>query len=808
MTTHAWMPLYKELADKVLEYESKQLELIQIARELADADLPVGGLDDQDGQGKKIELKEIDPFSFFAIFNRYTTDENRAAILAALRKRWGLSSPVPTSFAGIPYVNNQSSWFFPYAKSRDPDDIPALWKLARQAVTSGRAGVDAAVFDRCLEIKMVGIPKLTLGLYWLAPTEFLPYDGNTKDLLGRLGFSGPITTHDEYSAFVDQVVAHLGSDFAALSVEAYSPRPIRYWAGGHQMGGEAHKDEFVAGNYWRMGWKVDTEKPDGQEAWALLRQIRPKDEFVIKGFGGRNDLVVYYVGTVSAVDLPKKTVHLQPLSRPLFSGKAPDAGPGSWFKTLRELTEPGAIDLVFSRTKSKPMLKQQQPDYPKNLILFGPPGTGKTWRVRNEIAPKFRAAEEPTVLVPVDVDDCTWFQIVGCALMDFPDGATVPQLAQHPLVVAKQESAQRSSVSATLWATLQAHAVADSATVNYAQRTEPLVFDKRKGSVWFLPHGPGPQLQEVKAGLESSPKAPAKVLTPTEWVTFHQSYGYEDFVEGIRPILQTGTDENQSLEYELRDGVFLRAVDRALRRAGYDLGIEAFCKLTSDERRNYLENAPAEAIFIDEINRGNVARIFGELISLIEPDKRLGSENELIVRLPTSGRLFGVPSNLWIIGTMNTADRSVEALDTALRRRFGFQEVAPEPALLKKIVAEDGLELDRLLATINDRLLRLRDRDHLIGHSFFQASSTMTLQQLRDVFDRNVIPLLQEYFFADYARIGMVLGKAFVRTPKVHSKLAEFDDDRREELEERRIHELVPVGELDVAAFRSIYEGG
>lgn len=146
------------------------------------------------------------------------------------------------------------------------------------------------------------------------------------------------------------------------------------------------------------------------------------------------------------------------------------------------------------------------------------------------------------------------------------------------------------------------------------------------------------------------------------------------------------------------------------------------------------------AVFIDEISRGNVAQIFGELISLIEPDKRLGARHEMMVELPGSRRLFGVPSNVWIIGTMNTADRSVVALDTALRRRFAFCECPPRPELLRGVVVE-GVDLEALLVAVNDRILRLRDRDHLIGHAFFMGmadASGRTLDALRRVFRESI----------------------------------------------------------------------
>lgn len=168
-------------------------------------------------------------------------------------------------------------------------------------------------------------------------------------------------------------------------------------------------------------------------------------------------------------------------------------------------------------------------------------------------------------------------------------------------------------------------------------------------------------------------------------------------------------------------------------------------------------------LIIDEINRGNVSQIFGELITLIENDKRLGRKEALSIKLPYSKEMFSVPDNIFILGTMNTADRSVEALDTALRRRFSFVEMPSKPELLKTSENEgviEDIDLIKLLSTINLRVSRLLDTDHAIGHSyFFKLKSKLDLEK---VFKDRVIPLLEEYFFGDLKKIGLILGASFI----------------------------------------------
>jgi hypothetical protein len=220
-----------------------------------------------------------------------------------------------------------------------------------------------------------------------------------------------------------------------------------------------------------------------------------------------------------------------------------------------------------------------------------------------------------------------------------------------------------------------------------------------------------------------------------QFITFHQSYSYEEFIEGIRPDLSSKTQ----LSYKLEDGLFKALALKA--------------KDNPDE--NYV-------LIIDEINRGNISRIFGELITLIEPSKRLFNypiEHPQEVILPYSKSLFGVPNNLYIIGTMNTADRSITNIDTALRRRFVFEEF---PSLhnheMIKTVEKNGLfiNLQDILRILNERIEYLLDRDHLIGHSYFIGVNDW--DTLCSKFRNNIIPLLQEYFYNDWEKIALVLG--------------------------------------------------
>lgn len=213
-------------------------------------------------------------------------------------------------------------------------------------------------------------------------------------------------------------------------------------------------------------------------------------------------------------------------------------------------------------------------------------------------------------------------------------------------------------------------------------------------------------------------------------------------------------------------------------------------------------------LIIDEINRGNVSSIFGELITLIEPTKRAGCPEALQVVLPYSKTPFSVPANVYIIGTMNTADRSIESLDTALRRRFSFTEMAPESELIKNKGESKGkignIDLVKMLDQMNLRIEKLIDKDHKIGHSYFITVSSLADLQL--AFKDKVIPLLEEYFFGDFGKIGLVLGNSFVKKENNDFEFAKFEDydsQTEQDLKQRAIYTIRPMTDWN---FESIYE--
>lgn len=391
-----------------------------------------------------------------------------------------------------------------------------------------------------------------------------------------------------------------------------------------------------------------------------------------------------------------------------------------------------------------------------NRIYYGPPGTGKTYEVSKllqrdyeQVTTSVSEAEWKSQFIADKIAPLKWWETVALALVDLGGKANVSQLLEHPFINALVTvKGRNNNLRQTIWATLQERTVDESTTVKRKLRFSPQLFDKSEDSVWQL----AGEWEEACTDLIALHKAyqagaqSSEILRYYSFVTFHQSYGYEEFVEGLRPVLDEDT-ESGSVKYEIRPGAFKELCRKA--------------RLAPEQRF---------AMVIDEINRGNISKIFGELITLIEPDKREGAENAISITLPYSGEAFSVPPNIDIIGTMNTADRSLALLDTALRRRFDFVPVLPDARdelgapLFGLRVNRGGLVIDipRMLSVINQRIEALFDRDHFIGHAYFTSLAQIDddderFEALSKIFRNRIVPLLEEYFFEDYQKIRLVL---------------------------------------------------
>ncbi|MCL5129342.1 AAA family ATPase [Algibacter sp. L4_22] len=426
-------------------------------------------------------------------------------------------------------------------------------------------------------------------------------------------------------------------------------------------------------------------------------------------------------------------------------------------------------------SNNKPIKKSLKP---LNQILYGPPGTGKTFYLKDQLFDSYTLRENAITkekFFENKITNLTWWQVVAIALIE--NGTSkVNDILENRWVKTKASLSESKNVRATIWGTLQMHTITSSENVAYKQRQNPLIFDKNNDKMWQLLEEETkeqvPEIYDVIDEVSNFKSNNETVIKNYDFVTFHQSFAYEDFIEGIKPVFPETEEETKDLGYTIEDGVFKKLCAKA----------------KNDPENRY-------AIFIDEINRGNVSAIFGELITLIETDKRSGAKNELSIKLPYSKNDFSVPSNLDIYGTMNTADRSVEALDTALRRRFEFKEMMPDYTVIENEKV-GNIKLYEVLKTINKRIELLIDRDHAIGHSYFVGVDNS--EELANVFNNRIVPLLQEYFYGDYGKIGLVLGKGFVE--KLKNDKVDFANFEYENANDYKIpsYQLKLVNELTV----------
>ena len=430
--------------------------------------------------------------------------------------------------------------------------------------------------------------------------------------------------------------------------------------------------------------------------------------------------------------------HLKKQWRPMGEPKVPYPLQPQGKREPQMPLEPGEVDEIVDVL-----------NHTRNLVLYGPPGTGKTYLALKAaeaiVKPQVsRGMAKPAVLQRA-IEGVAFYDVlaIGMFLAAPERRFSVAEIEEMPAIKARYQLAPVRNPRENIWSYLQAHTDPSSPTVKVTRRSSPFIFDKGEGSRWFLTEAGREYvsenlLAELKAVQPATaPRAEARDYI--EWVTFHQSYSYEDFVEGLRPV-PSGEDSTQ-ISYEVVPGAFRRIATLAF----------------ADPSSKYV-------LVIDEINRANVSKVLGELITLIEDDKRLGESNALKVRLPYSHEQFSVPGNLYIIATMNTADRSIALLDVALRRRFAFMELMPRADLLGEVEvhgSEGSVRLASALESLNSRIRRLLDRDHQIGHSYFlrivRAPESERLSALEFVWNQQIMPLLEEYFYSHREHLLEVL---------------------------------------------------
>jgi 5-methylcytosine-specific restriction protein B len=556
---------------------------------------------------------------------------------------------------------------------------------------------------------------------------------------------------------------------------------VKYWAGGFNFSGsDSQLASFFDEGIWQMGWSP--EATGAKNFYKLMEKISEGDYIALKTYGGVHTLTLYGLGRVIDVSNAEEgQLGVEWLIKEqYYKGKAPiGSGAGNWQGTLLQVTRAADIKQFFTDPLAKDDEPQNIPDikinhmHPLNQVLYGPPGTGKTYNSINHAL----AIVEGKTLATIEIENKINRQEVLRRFQTYIDSDQVVFTTFHQsmsyedfiegIKPVEADEQLNYEVQSGLFKTLAESALAN---LNNAKKgTGRKSFE----AVWEQYLTPLNEEASIPVKMKKSSYTIFQVNDRT--IFFDKNSGESKHtlsVKSLKSMYDAGG--NQVIKGGLQP--YYEALLGQLLKLGAETG--------KAELKNYV-------IIIDEINRGNVAQIFGELITLIEQDKRIGNNEALTVTLPYSKKKgFGIPSNLYIIGTMNTADRSVEALDTALRRRFRFIEMPPRYDLADLDTKIDDISLKTLLSTLNSRIEKLLDKDHLIGHSYFlQVKNTADLSH---VFHQNIVPLLQEYFYGDFAKIGLVLGEAFFEKSDETSKttFARFKHDAIDELKDRAVYRL------------------
>lgn len=657
--------------------------------------------------------EQMDPFSFFYTLATYCSGREENRREVCQSVNEAFDLETPMA------VDSDEAFIFPRGiptntlfHEEGTGDPPSLWRLFRSAV-KGTEAVDPEIFRRVLEIRNVGPRKLTQTLLLINPREFIPFDKGTCRLLAN-----PAAKLEDWRTYL-AAIGELrdtfpGCEFYEINLFAYLLQSgvISVGRDFYQVSTNVYADNEDKWQDFIDANAVWTGGPGNRISWERHAQGQQPSSGYPLQVPESGDLIIVRYANYGR-------------------------GIGIVYKNdyRNELSEQNQLHVLW--------LNKSEADPGANWSVQ--PGFGRARAIADTFAScdAYRPTFDLVKRLSYEVNP------KGSRSGGSPTrgGNTYPAaLSVGPL----NRILYGPPGTGKTWSTV-GHALAiidgsEDVRNHDADRFRELRFDPKSGNGNIA------------------------------MVTFHQNFAYEDFVEGIRPVLD-GAD----LRYERHDGLF---------------------KLLAAHAAEHREER--FVLIIDEINRGNIAKTFGELITLIEDSRRIGRAEATWVTLPYSKKDFGVPGNLYLVGTMNTADRSIQLLDAALRRRFTFFEMMPNPDHDDVPTDVGGVDCRRLLKVVNERIATLLDREHQIGHTYFL--NVRDMDELSQRFRYQVFPLLQEYFFDDWSKIRAVLGNSpFVEG---HSPDGLFQVPDLVE-EDRRVYERLPDGDQrwrSPVAYQAIYE--
>lgn len=795
-----WYVVYNKIGQEVLKYRNDRKKLLDIVASIRNAGLKTISLKDIDFNDSVIELSDIDPFTFFASFNRGIEGvpfwQKKVKIVL---EKLQLNTPEPTDNHGIPTVFATNAWFFPYKKYRKEDDIETLWNLFSQAIKTPDE-IKEETYKRSLGVKYVGAIKLSMGLFWINSEKFLSLDTNTLDYIkkhGKLSIETKKMSLDRYLEINSDVKeAFINKSFMDICFEAYNQEDSieesnqkRIWRISPSQGAK-YWHFFQKKSVIAIGWndvgdlnEFDQEEDFRRKFHDVFTNSRSYPQVSTFYYNIEiGDLVVAYGGT-SILGIGEITGDYYFKDNDDFDyyhrknvkwfelDDIPKFVTGNILnflsknKTIYEIDDSKTIqlvnDLIFGKTTTRNYyMVVISPDSWDWSILEKNNET--SWNDRRyTIQTDIKTAKNGDIVLgytsghrqieclakmardSYQTQEGFWtfdlrylkriknpIQLSEIKAIDSLRSSKAVKMKFRATMIHLENWEYNDYRNLILKKNPDLESVLpmekDIESIELYDRNCKKIFsllEHKKQLILIGPPGTGKTYLAKEFAEQFSSK-------PYKFIQFHPSYSYEDFIEGIRPILTESA--NSSIQFELKNGLFK------------EMCIEAKNELNL----NFV-------LIIDEINRGNLSKILGEVFSILE------YRNDEIL-LPYSLESFTIPENLYIIGTMNTADRSIALIDFALRRRFMFMELMPDYDFLKFWLLENGgdIELTELvtkaLEGLNGKIIEELDKNHQIGHTYFMISN-LDYTKLLICWKHSIIPLLEEYFYRDDRKINQIL---------------------------------------------------